>query len=30
MDEKKNTYPPSWVVMQNNVQECFKSMNICF
>jgi len=28
MDEKKNTYPPSWVVMQNNVQECFKSMNI--
>lgn len=28
MNEKKNTYPPSWVVMQNNVQECFKSMNI--
>ncbi|KNZ37205.1 replication initiation protein, partial [Acinetobacter baumannii] len=28
MDENKKTYPPSWVVMQNNIQECFKSMNI--
>ena len=28
MDDKKKTYPPSWVVMQNNIQECFKSMNI--
>ena len=28
MDENKKTYPLSWVVMQNNVQECFKSMNI--
>lgn len=28
MNENKKTYPPSWVVMQNNIQECFKSMNI--
>ena len=28
MGENKKTYPPSWVVMQNNIQECFKSMNI--
>lgn len=28
MDENKKAYPPSWVVMQNNIQECFKSMNI--
>ena len=26
--EHKKTYPPSWVVMQNNISECFKSMNI--
>lgn len=26
--EQKKTYPPSWVVMQNNIQECFKSMSI--
>lgn len=26
--EEKKTYPPNWVVMQNNIQECFKSMNI--
>ena len=26
--ENKKTYPPSWVVMQNNIQECFKSMSI--
>lgn len=26
--EIKKTYPPSWVVMQNNIQECFKSMSI--
>src|SRR5690606_23954964 len=26
--EEKKTYPPSWVVMQNNIQECFKSMSI--
>ncbi|WP_218644981.1 replication initiation protein, partial [Acinetobacter sp. SwsAc5] len=24
----KKTYPPSWVVMQNNISECFKSMSI--
>lgn len=24
----KKTYPPSWVVIQNNIQECFKSMGI--
>lgn len=24
----KKTYPVSWVVMQNTIQECFKSMNI--
>ena len=28
MKENKKTYPPNWVVMQNNIQECFKSMNI--
>ncbi|EBL5619748.1 replication initiation protein (plasmid) [Acinetobacter bereziniae] len=28
MEENKKTYPPSWVVMQNNIHECFKSMNI--
>jgi len=28
LEERKTTYPPSWVVMQNNIQECFKSMNI--
>ena len=28
MEDNKKTYPPSWVVMQNNIQECFKSMNI--
>ena len=28
MEENKKTYPPNWVVMQNNIQECFKSMNI--
>ena len=27
MDSKK-TYPVSWVVMQNTIQECFKSMSI--
>ncbi|WP_180048611.1 replication initiation protein [Acinetobacter sp. YH12223] len=26
--EQKKTYPPSWVVMQNNISECFKSMSI--
>jgi plasmid replication initiation protein len=26
--EDKKTYPPSWVVIQNNIQECFKSMSI--
>jgi len=26
--DNKKTYPPNWVVMQNNIQECFKSMNI--
>ena len=26
--EIKKTYPPSWVVMQNNISECFKSMSI--
>ena len=26
--EHNKTYPPSWVVMQNNISECFKSMNI--
>jgi plasmid replication initiation protein len=26
--EIKKTYPQSWVVMQNNIQECFKSMSI--
>ena len=26
--EIKKIYPPSWVVMQNNIQECFKSMSI--
>ena len=25
---KITTYPPSWVVMQNNIQECFKSMSV--
>ena len=24
----KKTYPPAWVVIQNNIQECFKSMSI--
>ena len=24
----KKTYPVSWVVMQNTIQECFKSMSI--
>lgn len=24
----RKTYPPSWVVIQNNIQECFKSMSI--
>ena len=24
--DNKKTYPPNWVVMQNNIQECFKSM----
>ena len=28
MEDNKKTYPPNWVVMQNNIQECFKSMNI--
>ena len=28
IEQNKKTYPPSWVVMQNNIQECFKSMNI--
>ena len=28
MKDNKKTYPPNWVVMQNNIQECFKSMNI--
>lgn len=28
MQDKKKTYPLNWVVMQNNIQECFKSMNI--
>ena len=28
MEENKKTYPLNWVVMQNNIQECFKSMNI--
>ena len=28
MEITKKTYPPSWVVMQNNIQECFKSMSI--
>ena len=26
--ESKKTYPVSWVVMQNTIQECFKSMSI--
>jgi len=26
--DNKKTYPANWVVMQNNIQECFKSMNI--
>lgn len=26
--EAKKTYPVSWVVMQNTIQECFKSMGI--
>ncbi len=26
--ELKKTYPVSWVVMQNTIQECFKSMSI--
>ncbi|WP_213014905.1 replication initiation protein [Acinetobacter pollinis] len=26
--EMQKTYPPSWVVMQNSIQECFKSMSI--
>lgn len=26
--EVKMTYPPSWVVMRNSIQECFKSMSI--
>ena len=26
--ESKKTYPGSWVVMQNTIQECFKSMSI--
>ena len=28
MEDKKKTYPSNWVVMQNNIQECFKSMSI--
>ena len=28
MEDNKKTYPANWVVMQNNIQECFKSMNI--
>ena len=28
MQDNKKTYPSNWVVMQNNIQECFKSMNI--
>jgi len=28
VDDNKKTYPANWVVMQNNIQECFKSMNI--
>ena len=28
VEDNKKTYPPNWVVMQNNIQECFKSMNI--
>ena len=28
MEENKKKYPPYWVVMQNNIHECFKSMNI--
>ena len=28
IEQNKKTYPPSWVVMQNNIQECFKSMSI--
>ena len=27
-EQNKKTYPPSWVVMQNSIQECFKSMSI--
>ena len=27
-DKDKKTYPLSWVVMQNSIQECFKSMSI--
>ncbi|MEG2103524.1 MAG: hypothetical protein RRY99_18685, partial [Flavobacterium sp.] len=26
MKDNKKTYPPNWVVMQNNIQEFFKSM----
>ena len=28
IEQNKKTYPPSWVVMQNSIQECFKSMSI--
>lgn len=28
IEQNKKIYPPSWVVMQNNIQECFKSMSI--
>ena len=28
VEDNKKTYPANWVVMQNNIQECFKSMNI--
>ena len=26
--QMKKTYPLSWVVMQNSIQECFKSMSV--
>ena len=28
VEDNKKTYPANWVVMQNNIQECFKSMDI--
>ena len=28
VEDNKKTYPPNWVVMQNNIQECFKSMSV--